>query len=179
MLSVPGQVARKARIASLVHQSARAYAAYWNKDWRPGPVPKTETQRRAAAKKYGLIPEDYETYPDDGFGYGDYPKLPIISAESRDPHYNFDMDEWKRNYGEPLHVDFDMYGEDRLDYNRRYLKPIHVIALTFFGLIGTLLFLNWTGLYIKICFVKKMPRQMPADGDKHYTFQIEGQEICD
>lgn len=38
----------------------------WNKDFAPGPLPKTEEERRAAAKKYGLLPEEYRTYPDDG-----------------------------------------------------------------------------------------------------------------
>lgn len=32
----------------------------------PGPLPQTEEERRAAAKKYGLLPEEYKTYPDDG-----------------------------------------------------------------------------------------------------------------
>lgn len=40
--------------------------ADWNKDWMPGPLPQTEEERRAAAKKYGLLPEEYKTYPDDG-----------------------------------------------------------------------------------------------------------------
>lgn len=38
----------------------------WNKDFAPGPLPQTEEERRAAAKKYGLLPEEYRTYPDDG-----------------------------------------------------------------------------------------------------------------
>lgn len=38
----------------------------WNKDWKPGPYPETEEERKAAAKKYGLLPEDYKPYPDDG-----------------------------------------------------------------------------------------------------------------
>lgn len=38
----------------------------WNKDFKPGPLPTNEEERRAAAKKYGLLPEEYETYPNDG-----------------------------------------------------------------------------------------------------------------
>lgn len=38
----------------------------WNKDFKPGPFPQTEEERRAAAKKYGLLPEDYRTYREDG-----------------------------------------------------------------------------------------------------------------
>jgi NADH dehydrogenase (ubiquinone) 1 beta subcomplex subunit 8 len=74
----------------------------WNKDWKPGPYPKTPEERAAAAKKYGLRVEDYEPYPDDGLGYGDYPKLPRVSTESRDPYEEWDIPEIKRNYGEPV-----------------------------------------------------------------------------
>lgn len=38
----------------------------WNKDFKPGPIPTTEEERKAAAKKYGLLPHEYEPYPDDG-----------------------------------------------------------------------------------------------------------------
>ncbi|CAG2163376.1 unnamed protein product [Oppiella nova] len=48
----------------------------WIRDWKPGQYPKTQEEREAAAKKYNLIPEDYEPYP-EGSGYGDYPKLPV------------------------------------------------------------------------------------------------------
>jgi len=118
-MSLAHVLARRVRLTTLTSQSVRSYAAYWNKDWKPGPAPKNEDERRAAARKYGMIPEDYEAYPDDGTGYGDYPKLPIVSAESRDPFYNYDYDEQKRNFGEPIHVEADMYGEDRLDYSKR------------------------------------------------------------
>ena len=74
----------------------------WNKDWKPGPYPRTQEERAAAAKKYGMRVEDYEPYPDDGTGYGDYPKLPRVSTESRDPYEEWDIPEVKRNYGEPV-----------------------------------------------------------------------------
>jgi len=90
------------------------HAGYWNKDWKPGPYPKTEAERLAAAKKYGLLPQDYEPYPDDGTGYGDYPKLPVVSADARDPFYNWDYPDQKRNYGETLNVDWDKYIEERI-----------------------------------------------------------------
>ena len=78
--------------------------AYWNKDWAPGPYPKTPEERAKAAKKYGMRPEDYEPYPDDGTGYGDYPKLPYVSGDSRDPYQDWDMPDMKRNFGEPVSV---------------------------------------------------------------------------
>lgn len=41
-------------------------------------------------------------YPDDGSGLGDYPKLPVISGDQRDPYYPWDSPELKRNFGEPV-----------------------------------------------------------------------------
>nr|CAD7401173.1 unnamed protein product [Timema poppensis] len=92
----------------------------WNKDYKPGPYPVTQKERDAAAKKYGLLPAEYEPYPDDGLGYGDYPKLPAISGDDKDPYYPWDFPEHKRNFNEPIHVHADMYGEDR--YNVSF-KP--------------------------------------------------------
>ncbi|XP_050564030.1 NADH dehydrogenase [ubiquinone] 1 beta subcomplex subunit 8, mitochondrial-like [Cygnus atratus] len=43
----------------------------------PGPYPRTPEERAAAAKKYNMRVEDYQPYPDDGLGYGDYPMLQI------------------------------------------------------------------------------------------------------
>jgi NADH dehydrogenase (ubiquinone) 1 beta subcomplex subunit 8 len=51
-----------------------------------------------------MLPQDYEPYPDDGLGYGDYPKLPLISNDMKDPLYNWDMPDLKRNYGEPVNI---------------------------------------------------------------------------
>ena len=76
--------------------------ADWNRDWMPGPYPKTAEERAAAAKKYNLRVEDYEPYPDDGMGYGDYPKLPLISAESRGPYEDYDVPTMRRNFNEPV-----------------------------------------------------------------------------
>ena len=77
---------------------------YWNRDWRPGPLPRTPEERAAAAKKYGLRVEDYEPYPDpeSGFSLGDYPKLPKISEEVKDPYEDWDFPSSRRNYGEPV-----------------------------------------------------------------------------
>jgi len=68
----------------------------------PGPYPKTPEERAAAAKKYNLRVEDYEPYPDDGWGYGDYPKLPLVSATARNPYEDYDIPTVKRNFNEPV-----------------------------------------------------------------------------
>ncbi|XP_053163601.1 NADH dehydrogenase [ubiquinone] 1 beta subcomplex subunit 8, mitochondrial isoform X2 [Hemicordylus capensis] len=85
------------------------------KDLLPGPYPKTPEQRAAAAKKYNMTVEDYEPYPDDGLGYGDYPKLPDRSQHERDPWYDWDHPDLRRNHGETMHWDFDMFVRTRVD----------------------------------------------------------------
>ena len=76
----------------------------WNKEWEPGPYPTTPAERKAAAKKYGLREEDYEPYPEDGFGYGDYPKLPLVSFGCRSHLQEWDDPYYTRNYGEPVRL---------------------------------------------------------------------------
>lgn len=73
----------------------------WNYQYKPGPYPKTPEERAAAAKRYGLTIEEYQPYPEEE-GYGDYPKLPDIGADSKDPHYPYDNPELKRNFNEPV-----------------------------------------------------------------------------
>lgn len=95
-------------------------ASHWNKDYKPGPYPTTQAEREAAAKKYGIPIEQYEPYPNDGMGYGDYPKLPEISVDRKDPYYPYDFPDSKRNFGDPISADSDLYSEDR--YNNCKLK---------------------------------------------------------
>lgn len=74
----------------------------WNKDYIAHPYPKTQEEREAAAKKYGLDIEEYKPMSDYVDGYGDYPNLPAISGDARDPHYPWDMPELKRNFNETV-----------------------------------------------------------------------------
>merc|ERR1711874_166867 len=100
----------------------------WNYLWKPGPYPETEEERIAAAKKYGLIPEDYKPYPRDGTfnkhigpqGLGDYPMLEPSSGDSRSGHVNWDDPDLKRNFGEPLHYNFYYQQETRYDDTTRH-----------------------------------------------------------
>lgn len=79
-----------------------------------GPWPETKEEREKAARKYNLIPEDYEPYPElDGFG--DYPKLPAIGAYNRYKYDDFDDPQDMRFYGEPFHLQADMYYWERID----------------------------------------------------------------
>lgn len=81
-------------------------------------LPFSEAERRAAAKKYNMIYEDYEPYHKDGFKpleypLGDYPKLEPYGEFSRDPHADYDFKSFKRNWGEPVHPFFDIYTSAR------------------------------------------------------------------
>lgn len=143
---------------------------HWNKDWKPGPYPETPEKRAEAARKYNLSPEEYEPYPDDGMGHGDYPKLPDISAESRDPFYPWDFPEHRRNFGEPVHVNVDMYGEDRIDVSAKPRFSLSQQALAFFGVMaGSAVVYYW--LEDKKLFRPVLPKQYPSQGEVHYTFE--------
>lgn len=94
----------------------------WNQDWKPGPYPKTKEEREAAARKYNLIPEDYEPYP-EGSGYGDYPKLPPVGQDARDPYEDFDYYYRRRNYGETVHIDYDAHMSEKHNPNQTFRYP--------------------------------------------------------
>jgi len=145
------------------------HAGYQNRDWKPAPYPKTEEQRRAAAKKYNLIYEDYEPYPDDGTGWGDYPKLPVIHADRRDQFQHFDNPEYKRNYGEPLHIDFDELQHDRPDPNQRFRYGEGGMWLQTFAFIGGFLAL-WYIFEPYPTIRPAMPKQLPVPSPESHIY---------
>ncbi|XP_059180773.1 NADH dehydrogenase [ubiquinone] 1 beta subcomplex subunit 8, mitochondrial [Centropristis striata] len=97
------------------HLSGYRAASGGSKDHLPGPFPMTPEERAAAAKKFNMRVEDYEPIPDEGDGFGDYPKLPNKSQHERDPWYEWDHPDLRRNWGEPMHWDFDMYIRNNVD----------------------------------------------------------------
>jgi len=150
----------------------RSYAGAWNKDWRPDPkIPETEEEMAAAAKKYGLLREDYKPFDKDAFQtFGDYPDLPYTYPEMKDPYEDWDLPEYKRNYGEPMHVDADALVADRWEPGKDYGVPYNTMLLTFLGTVGSIMFLHFF-FYDKPHFNPALPKQFPADGKKHYTFE--------
>ncbi|GCC21685.1 NADH dehydrogenase [ubiquinone] 1 beta subcomplex subunit 8, mitochondrial [Chiloscyllium punctatum] len=115
-----------------------------SKDMLPGPHPRTPEERAQAAKKYNMRVEDYEPYPDDGMGFGDYPKLPDRSQQERDPWYTWDEPDLRRNWGEPMHWDFDMYIRNRVDTSP---NPVdwNTMVKTLGGFVGFMLFMFFLG----------------------------------
>ncbi|XP_053601416.1 NADH dehydrogenase [ubiquinone] 1 beta subcomplex subunit 8, mitochondrial [Plodia interpunctella] len=140
---------------------------HWNYQYKPGPYPRTMEERAAAAKKYGMIPEEYQPYPEE-MGYGDYPKLPDIGADSKDPFYPYDCPELKRNFNEPMHAISELIGEDRYDISMKPRFSVLHQALWFLGMIG--------GSFALYLFLEDYKigrpvtcKQYPNDGP-HYLF---------
>ncbi|KAL3228328.1 hypothetical protein MRX96_023993 [Rhipicephalus microplus] len=119
-----GQIAR-CQLKAPVITSCRP-ASYWNKDWRPGPAPQTEEEMRAAAKKYKMLYEDYKVRAEsEGLTWSDYPKLPTVTAGSRDPEDDYDFPTLKRNYGEPGGKVVVLFG---IPGSRRHRWELWVVA---------------------------------------------------
>ncbi|XP_011790928.1 NADH dehydrogenase [ubiquinone] 1 beta subcomplex subunit 8, mitochondrial [Piliocolobus tephrosceles] len=119
-------------------------ASRMTKDMFPGPYPRTPEERAAAAKKYNMRVEDYEPYPDEGMGYGDYPKLPDRSQHERDPWYSWDQPDLRLNWGEPMHWHVDMYTRNRVDTSP---TPVswNVMCMQLFGFLAFMTFMFWVG----------------------------------
>ncbi|XP_061910821.1 LOW QUALITY PROTEIN: NADH dehydrogenase [ubiquinone] 1 beta subcomplex subunit 8, mitochondrial [Entelurus aequoreus] len=125
----------------------------------PGPYPKTPEERAAAAKKYNLTAADYQPFPDQGLGYGDYPKLPDRSQHERDPWYDWDHPDLRRNWGEPIHWDFDAYIRNRVDTSPTVLSWSSMCK-QLFGFIGFMLFMFYLGEKFP-CYQPIAPKQYP------------------
>uniref|UniRef100_A0ABI7YWV1 Complex I-ASHI n=1 Tax=Felis catus TaxID=9685 RepID=A0ABI7YWV1_FELCA len=138
----------------------RMAASHITKDMLPGPYPKTPEERAAAAKKYNMRVEDYQPYPDDGMGYGDYPKLPDRSQQERDPWYDWDHQDLRLNWGEPMHWDLDMYIRNRVDTSP---TPVswNLMCKHLFGFVAFMLFMFWVG--------ETYPTYQPV-GPKQYPY---------
>lgn len=144
---------------------------HWNKDYQPGPCPRTQEEYRAAAEKYGIPVAEYKPYPDDGFyGAGDYPNFQPQSAEAKDPFYPWDNPELKRNFGEVLHDDFDLLREDRYNINYKFHKPLWVLWVQTVGFLGGGFLIYKVFDQCKM-FPAVVPPQIPKQGKVHYTFE--------
>ncbi|XP_034233937.1 NADH dehydrogenase [ubiquinone] 1 beta subcomplex subunit 8, mitochondrial [Thrips palmi] len=155
---------------TFLYNSARQAGIQYMDDFIPGPYPKTEKERLAAAKKYGLLPHEYKPVADDGWGKGDYPHLPDIGADSKDPNYPWDYPEFRINYGEPLHHNFEIYGEDRLDpakdwgISKTDMVKYFVVTMALAAAIALLA--DPYPIHRPVC-----EKQYPLPGKVHYSFE--------
>ena len=154
----------------------------WNYLWKPGPYADTEEKRIAAAKKYGMLIEDYKQYDpvtEADVMAGDYPKLPIEPMNERDPLYHWDFPEYRRNYGEPLQEEHNLYHETRYSpmNNARYTKAQMFATQIALGLTIYVLYTLCNGDY----WIPRMSRpvmgeQYINDGKTWYTFEVPKEE---
>uniref|UniRef100_A0A915Q3G1 Uncharacterized protein n=1 Tax=Setaria digitata TaxID=48799 RepID=A0A915Q3G1_9BILA len=77
---------------------------WYPRDHMPDDYPKNEEERRAAAIKYGMRPEDYKPYDkDDHFNYaGNYPDYGCVTYDHKDPYENWSDPHYRRNWGEGM-----------------------------------------------------------------------------
>merc|ERR1712198_234395 len=136
-------------LSSIAQRSMGGSPPPWTYLWKPGPYPETDAERIAAAKKYGLIPEDYEPYPNDG---------------------RFNDSIGHQNFGEPLHYNFYKQQETRYDdttkhrYSEWQSFGMFLLAIAVFG--GPYLILKDYPLH-KPCTID----QLPYRGKTYYTFE--------
>ncbi|KAK6046808.1 NADH-ubiquinone oxidoreductase ASHI subunit [Cooperia oncophora] len=94
------------------------FEGWYPRDHKPGQYPTTDEERRAAALKYGLRPEDYKPMDqDDVVRYaGDYPDFGPITYDHKDPYENWTDRLNRRNWGEMVPIDMMRHRADRLTF---------------------------------------------------------------
>ncbi|KAK0411288.1 hypothetical protein QR680_005582 [Steinernema hermaphroditum] len=106
------------RSAALNARGPLTFDGWYPRDHKPGPYPTNEEERRSAAIKYGLRPEDYiPMNKDDVVRYaGDYPDLGMITYDHKDPYENWTDRHHRRNWGEMVGIDTMRYRGDRMTF---------------------------------------------------------------
>lgn len=142
-----------------------------NRDWQPGPYPVTEEERKAAAAKYLMLPEEYEPYPRnrDGTGieYGDYPDLPFIHHDEKDPYHPWTYLQHRVDYKEPVHINSLIMSHDMTTYNYKPQIPWSTIVLRLLGGWGLFLFLYYLGELAPV-YPPMLIKHMPSNGEFYY-----------
>ena len=139
-------------------------------------IPVTPEEKAKAARKYGMIPEDYEpigtTDPAMGkfVNYGDYPKMLFEAQNEMPTHYPYDMPELKRDYGWPLHVDDWWLDERKYDSyeNEPKIYSPYRLAAGFF-LVMPIVFYLCTKT--PRAYYPALRQGRPNDGKTHYYFE--------
>eukprot|EP00092_Neocalanus_flemingeri_P021575 GFUD01023400.1.p1 GENE.GFUD01023400.1~~GFUD01023400.1.p1 ORF type:complete len:179 (+),score=25.92 GFUD01023400.1:43-579(+) len=152
-----------------------ASPAPWNYLWKPGPYPEDKDSRAAAAKKYGMLLEDYSPYEDRDVMAGDYPCLPIDPMSERSALYEWDHPEYRRNYGEPLQEQWWMYQDTRIspNTNLRYTRPqMNRVQLAVFLAIVGLTILTEGEYGIPKTTQQRLDQQLVTEGITHYSFEV-------
>merc|ERR1711974_79006 len=159
-------------------QAARAashFPAPWNYMWMPGPCPKTEEEHVAAAKKYGMLREDYRPFPDDGNGIGDYPDMGYCSGASRPGNMWWDDEDIKINWGAP--VQGDVYftkevGWDNCSFREKVTPELaFCVSMGWIGLFFFLVYITKDYPVFQPCTEEQTPTHNGGQYKKFYTFE--------
>ncbi|KAL7073996.1 hypothetical protein ACQ4LE_006798 [Meloidogyne hapla] len=168
-------------------RGAVAHPGWYPRDHMPGNYPKTDEERRAAAIKYGLRPEDYTPYdPDDIINHvGDYPDPGLFTPSHRDPHDIYSDRHNRRNWNEPLMKQAIRYRVDRCSFDgldeehflplqtlsrfATLLVPMVVFSLVFYYNAETLRKVR--DYYGFRWYVPKLPKQYPYDFLRAFPMQ--------
>lgn len=134
-------------------------------------VPLTAEKRAKLAAKYNMRPEDYVPLNSKDYNYGDYPSLPLESAIARDPFYDWDDVFHRRNYGEPILHDLEMYQPTAADttphmFDRSQMWPV---LLGFIGGFIVLYLIGHRFVYFPPRSPKEYPEYFPGDEKKHFS----------
>lgn len=146
-------------------------AAYFEKDFLPGPYPKTEEERLKAAKKYGMQPEDYKPFESyDQWGTGDYPDVEAIGMDLKSDYDVYDDKALKINYNEPLPMkEFQYYSY--IDYGRSfYPMTERQIWAHFIGIFATYALLEYFFHTYFMRHDEALPKQFPFSYEGHGTY---------
>jgi len=161
--------------ATSMARSMGSSPAPWNYMWKPGRFPEDLDERKAAAKKYGMLLEDYSPYEDPDRMTGDYPCLPIEPAAEKNGLYEWDDPAYRRNYGEPLQEEWSMYQETRLSPNtyKRYSMSTMFACQAAAVTTIILLYILTNGEYgIPKLTQPVLEIQLVTDKEAHYTFEV-------
>ena len=105
---------------------------------------------------------------------GDYPKLKPSSGDSRCGHIDWDIMEMKRNFNEPLSVDYDMTAENRYDDTTRFRYSQGEYFIMFLKCASTILVPLALSEYFNLYYFAPVSAQQRwNDGKEHYTFELE------
>jgi len=125
---LPFRYKKPATSVRSVHTTAirpRGYrsAGWWIPDHQPDQHPGNDPElRRLAALKYGLLPQDYKPIEETGdketgvmhtHRFGNYPDLGRFTYDHKDPYENWSNELYRRNHGEPQHIDRWMFTPNR------------------------------------------------------------------
>lgn len=116
----------------------------------------TPAKRAELAAKYNLRPEDYKPLANAG----DYPELPEEAASDRDPYYDWDCHNLRRNYGEPLHYQTEKYDRHSALDRKAIMVDYNQIVKVLVTLAGSIALLVYIGEFFPR-FRPIAPKQYP------------------